>query len=1147
MPGPPSVQPSAVFAALLLLVLQSADGAAWQDTARLRGVVVEDVAQNSVGESAGIRPGDVLLSWVRAASPPTNPAEARGQIGSPFDLTEIEIEEAPRGTVTLTGIRNGQSFSAALSPGEWKINTRPQMSEASLAAYQRGRQLVASNDVETGTKTWKEAATTAQDFLVGYWLSLKAADALAAARRWDEADAAYREAIAIFESKKPPEPPLLAYGWEQTGAAFQRRNQWPAAEAAFRQALQIRERRAASSLGVAHDLHLLGVLARSRGDRQSAGPLIERALQMRTQLAPDSLPVAASLNLVGTLAGERGDFAAAEEPFTRSLRIRERLAPESLDVATSLSGLGVVATRRGDLVAAEALHRRSLAIKDRLAPASISFAVTLNGLGGVAWERGDLAAAEDFYRRALVIHEKLDPNGTQIATIVRNLGRVARQRGDLPLARNILQRALVTHEKRAPESLDVAAALSDLGAIALDSGDMRGAQSFHTRALALRERLASGTVLEAISLNNLGEVARLSGDLKLAREFQGRALRIREKVAPGSLDVATSLSNLARIAEDDGDRQTAQQLHTRALPLYRALAPGSAPEARTLYRLGSINREASRPAEASRYFDLAIQALESQVGRLGGAEETRSSFAAEHTTYYREFSEVLVELDQAARAFEVLERSRARSLLAMLAERDLSFKSDVPPELERERRQIAAEYDRTQAAMARLDSVRNTADLNRLQVRLGELRDQREAIAQRVRQASPRFASLQYPQTLDVTRTRQVLDAGTVLLWYSVGRHETILFVLQPIQQVVRTAPGLSVFRLPVGSESLRDQIVAFRNLIQRQSGDSDRIDALEAHGRKLFDALIKPAEQLITGASRVVISPDGPLHTLPFGALVLPPSETSGAKAPRYFIEWKPIHSAISATVYAELKKARRPAAPPARATLIAFADPSYPAVERDAAGSIADADVRAAVRSGYTLAPLPASRAEVSAIAKIYGNRAVSYVGPAATEERAKTLGRTVRYVHFATHGLLDEGSPLNSALALTIPDKPGNGRDNGLLQAWEIFEQIRLDTDLVTLSACESALGRELGGEGLVGLTRAFQYAGARSVLASLWSVADESTAILMTRFYQHLKAGKSKDAALRAAQLDLIHSARAKGASNRSHPFHWAAFTLSGDWK
>jgi CHAT domain-containing protein len=166
---------------------------------------------------------------------------------------------------------------------------------------------------------------------------------------------------------------------------------------------------------------------------------------------------------------------------------------------------------------------------------------------------------------------------------------------------------------------------------------------------------------------------------------------------------------------------------------------------------------------------------------------------------------------------------------------------------------------------------------------------------------------------------------------------------------------------------------------------------------------------------------------------------------------------------------------------------------------------------------------------------------VGEQATEDRAKAIGKGARYLHFASHGFLDERFPLNSALALTIPERPAEGQSNGLLQAWEIFEQMRIDADLVTLSACETGLGKELGGEGVVGLTRAFHYAGARTVLASLWSVGDDSTAELMTRFYGQLKAGQTKDGALRAAQLEMI---RARGSS---HPFQWAAFQLIGDWK
>jgi len=153
--------------------------------------------------------------------------------------------------------------------------------------------------------------------------------------------------------------------------------------------------------------------------------------------------------------------------------------------------------------------------------------------------------------------------------------------------------------------------------------------------------------------------------------------------------------------------------------------------------------------------------------------------------------------------------------------------------------------------------------------------------------------------------------------------------------------------------------------------------------------------------------------------------------------------------------------------------------------------------------------------------------WLGQDATEENAKALSGDTRVVHFACHGFLDEKLPLESGLALSLPADRAEGRENGLLQAWEVFEKVRVDADLVTLSACQTGLGREMGGEGLLGLTWAFQYAGARSVLASLWEVGDASTAELMKRFYERFGAGVPKAEALRLAERGGRTVSRAVG--------------------
>jgi CHAT domain-containing protein len=297
----------------------------------------------------------------------------------------------------------------------------------------------------------------------------------------------------------------------------------------------------------------------------------------------------------------------------------------------------------------------------------------------------------------------------------------------------------------------------------------------------------------------------------------------------------------------------------------------------------------------------------------------------------------------------------------------------------------------------------------------------------------------------------------------------------------------------------------------------------------RLSGRLLAPARDAVGRAERLLILPDGPLHLLPFAALAVP---SSGGGAFRFLVEELPVTVSGSATLFAEL--ASRP--PAARAPrLVALGDPDY----GEPAGALGGA-----VNSpfGLRLPPLPATRREVEALAEVFGSSAEIYLGEEATEERVRSAAPGASHLHLAAHGWLDEASPLDSAVVLSRPSSGGPGRDNGLLQAWEVFEGLRLDADLVVLSACETGLGRPVGGEGLLGLTRAFQYAGARSVLVSMWAVDDRWSAVLIERFYRHLRAGLGKDEALRRAQLALLRGASESGRQT----FHWAAFQLVGSF-
>ena len=898
------------------------------------------------------------------------------------------------------------------------------------------------------------------------------------------------------------------------------------AEKDFEAALAIYEKLRPDSLEYAGALLNLGNVASERRELAKTEEYFTRALQISQKVAPGSVDVARCLDNLAGVFWARGDIPKAEEYSGRALEVMRIAAPGTVDLALSLNHIGVLAKTRGDLAKSEEYYRQARALYEKLRPGTLYLAGVLNNLGNVYRNRGDLARAEECHRAALEIKEKLAPGSLQVAISLDNLGNVAMARGELAKAEDLHLRALAIEEKVAPNSLDVAESLLSLGAVLAEGKNFSRAEGYYSRALQIAQKVAPGSLDVANVLNNLGVVAKNRGDLLKAEEFGRQALEIFQKLSSTSLDVAEALVNLGSVAIDGDDLPKAENYYRRALEISEKLAPSVPAHTEALHSLGMIQSRRAHPEAASQYFGLALDSFESGLARLGGTESVRSGFPGEHMDYYTDALDTLLALKQSDWAFQVLERSRARSLLAVLAERDILFSADLPAEVQRARKLNGASYDRVQAQLLKLDPVRDAAQVSKMRQNLDELSVERDQIIERIKQISPRLAALQYPQPLDLPSTRQILDSGTLLLSYSVEKDRTVLFVVEP----AGIEPGLSVFTLAVSDVTLRQKVEQFRKAVANTTSSGKL--ALADQGRELYNLLLRPAESQMEGAKRLMIIPDGPLHVLPFAALMRTERE--------YLIEWKPLHTVVSATVYAELRKPR-PQTKGRADQVVAFGDPRYPAIDRSKSESIAESELRSTVALGFALPRLVFSREEVQGIAATFPGRTKSYLGAEATEERAKALGKDARYVHFATHGLLDERFPLNSALVLTIPESWTEGHENGLLQAWEVFDQVRLDADLVTLSACNTALGLEQNGEGLIGLSRAFLYAGARSVLASLWNVNDWRTAALMKDFYTHLKEGKNKDEALREAQIKLLRS-RASAP-----PFYWAAFTLIGDWQ
>ncbi len=1115
------------------------------------GIVVEEVTPESALEKAGLRAGDRVLTWAIPTPISTGIDGSSGALSSPFDWQRLEIEHAPRGSVELVVERADERAKLTVHPGIWVARVRPVLSEKDLLAYDRGRVLIGEGNLDEGIDRWQEvlaAASGRGD--VPSWILLRTAEALSKQQEWARANQAYEQAI-----DRATTPFARAMALEDAAMVYRQQNRWDDSEDAFDSASRIELSQWGRSLAYSRNRFNLAELYRMRGHLDPAEETTREALSIRESLAPDSLAVAECWTNLGAVAWNRQNFDAAERQMRQALAIFQRLAPESLGTTILTNNLGALYLTRGQPTKSQEYLSQARLGFEKWDPGGINLAQTYANLGSVQVAAGKLSDGQAMYRQSLKIFDVMDAGGLNVAVVTNNLGHLAMKRGELDLARKRHLQALAIYGALAPKSVEVATTWNNLGSIALQQGDLASAEEYLGRAEAAFKKLNEESVRHAGIHANLGWLARLQDEMDTADLYYSRAQKLYESLAPESLGLATLLTRRGLLSQDFERFDESVAFHRRALEIRRSIAPSSVENALDEQSLGMIAHKKGRTDEAIEHMRAAAEALESQLASLGGTQIAEAGFKQRYRAIYRLYLEMLLDRGQAAEAFHVLERSRAQGFLRMLAERDLVLSADLPAELEEARRSLAAEHDRIMKQLAGLHATRDREKIRPLHDRLEDLRQQRALDVAEIRRRAPALAALQYPQSLTLAEAKRILDPGTLMLSYSVGEGRTDLFAVT--RDAHRVAPIL------IARESLRGLVESLR----RAAGDRPATASLEElraarmrrDAARLYDLLIRPVSAMVEAADRILIVPDGPLHSLAFGAL----ARELDREEPgwQYLVEQKPLHSIQSATVYGELRKTRasrsvtgQAVREPAR--LAAFGDPRYPAeLAAGAASDISDLGVRSAVDRGlFDWQPLPYSRREVAALASLYPSENIQiYLGEAATEEAAKALDHSTRIVHFAVHGYLDDRFPLSSGLALTIPPGFPADRENGLLQAWEIFEEVRLDADLVVLSACDSARGRQLGGEGVLGLVRAFQYAGARSVLASLWSIDDQLTSELMRRFHAHLKAGISKDAALRAAQIELIRAPirmRAEGgkavARDASSPYYWAAFQLIGDW-
>jgi len=1088
---------------------------------------------NAAAYDAGIRLDDILTGWSAAGESEVRPFD------SPFDLIELERERQPVEPVVLHGEHDGRPYSYPIGEGRWRLRTRPDWGDGFEATHADLHRLQSEETFETLLESLQAFAGNLHEagrVADAVWVIADFAGATGQSGDWTGAGELF--GLVVEALADGGNDPMRAYAAYEYGVALMRQSRFGDAAAAFERARDLHLAISPERLGVAAALIGMGRIAERQSDFETARKLLEGGLALQERLAPESLLVASTLNELGRMASSRARLAEAESYFQRALDIAEARKPGGSEVGGYLNSLAIAAYLQGDVAGADEKWQRSLAIKEVFEPDSSNVAAVLGNIGLVKIRRGDYLEAERYYRRALEMHQRRDPGSLATLRTISNLGMLALEQGDLEAAEAHYRTVYDVMQAEAPDSLDFAAALVNLGTIARHRGDFDLAEQHLRAALDIQSRHAPEDRRQGTIFLNLGVVAERQDRLDAALQNYRLGREVFRQIAPSGPGAGEALLRLGNfvLAHDEADG--ALPYFEEALGIFEVIAPRSYPEAEALHGIARVYWRQGDAAVARAHFQRAVDALDSQHNRLGGTEETKATVRARYVAVYKDFIDFLLEQGDEEAAFDILERSRSKVLSELLAERDLVFGVDLPAGLERRRRMLAYNYESLQG---RLYDTGDADQIDALHEEMAAIRREQAELRSDIRAYSPRLADLKYPEPVTLARAVALLPQGTAVISYSVGADDTDIFVLTDDRRlVVRT--------VPVSSQSIEDLVTRYRLLLDAGRFDAQPDENLSSLAATIYSELVLPVEADVAPAERLLVVPDGSLNVLPFAALRR--KQADGGF--QYVAEWKPSLVSNSLTIYSQLVVPTRDTD---LETLVAFGGPDY-------SGSAAAAD-DSSVRSGglrSALSELPWAREEVENIGHLYEARATVFTGPDATEERAKAATGHSRYVHFATHALLNQQLPLDSSIALTIPGAEGDRVDNGLLQVWEIYETMRLDAELVTLSGCETALGTAYAGEGLIGLTRAFQYAGASSVLASLWSVNDRSTSRLMTLFYQNLAAGQPQEVALQRAQVAMIRGERDDrswldvvrgwfGADDAevlsgSHPYRWAGFVLNG---
>jgi CHAT domain-containing protein/Tfp pilus assembly protein PilF len=917
--------------------------------------------------------------------------------------------------------------------------------------------------------------------------------------KYAEAKPLCNRAIEISEEKLAPDHPAIAKSLNNFAELCYYHGKYAKAEVLYKRALSINEK----ALGRKHPqtattLSNLVQCYIELGNYNKAEQLCKLSLEINKQCFGINHPIyATSLSNLALLYDYQGKYNESELLYKQALEITEKeFGINHQDVVTILNNLAEVCRALGEYAQTELFHKRALKISKKVFGSNhTEYAISLNNLAILYDYQGRYVEAEQFYKHALKVWRgTYGQNHLLVATALNNLAELYKSYGRNDELESLYRQALeITEGILGPDHPECATLLNNLGHLYYSIGNYVKAEQLYKRALTIWKKAWGPEHPDvAIVMQNLANLyCEMQGGYAKAESLYKDVLSIWENsLGPHHPHVAITLNNLAEVCDLQGKDSIAAPLYMRALRITQEKGYIIS-EQHIQACFGYFLKKQGKIAEALIHFKRSVEILEN-LRRQFKVEEVQQSFMKDKMGAYKQLVLLLLEQGNIEDAFSFVERAKSRTLLDMLGNHQIKLKDSATQEqLKKERKlqnKINSLRDRTIKEKSKPND-KQRAVLSEWDRELIEAQQQYSEILREIKQQSPELASFVSVDSLNLKDVQELIDPGITILEYFVTYEKTVVFVVS--KNLVKA------FQVDATEEQLQAKVDALRRSLSMKGYQEDK-GGYKVLSSELFELLLKDALNEVP-TERICIVPHGVLHYLPFHML----SDGQKSLIDKYEIFYSPSSSVLQFCF--EKRK-------PVKEAVLVFGNPDYE----------------------DKLPQLPFAELEAKKIKNLFP-KAFVYIGSQATETMSKTRSSGMNIVHFATHAEFNEHVPIFSSIRLAR-----DGNEDGLLEMHEIFGLDLADAGLVTLSGCETAISDISKGDELIGLPRAFIYAGTPSVLASLWRVDDASTAALMIEFYKNLKT-MPKSQALRKAQLKI------RSQCKDNHPIFWGSFILIGDWK